>query len=150
MSSGFSPGMVLRRLSRRRTCALPTRALLVVAALALALDTVLAGATSAACFGRGWCWPPTSDLTAAMVGVLVHPATPAIGWPASLSPRFPTATTYWCVFFVLATATVVLAAAAFAARSRTWPLTKRCRAGTGEIRASGGRLAVLLRAVRPP
>jgi type IV secretory pathway TraG/TraD family ATPase VirD4 len=110
----------------------------------IALDVVLAGAISATCSGRGWCWPPTADLTGVVVGTVVHPAAPAAAWPARLSSRLPAATAYWAAFFVLAATT----AGAAAVISNFWrwiwrPVRKRGLAASGQGRARYSHLAVL-------
>ena len=104
MTPGFAtitPDWVVVRAEGFMTSAAASRSSRLL--LVIAFDFVLAGATSAAVFGHGWCWPPSADLTAVIVGALVHPATPAAGWPTSLASRLPTAAAYWCAFFVLAT-----------------------------------------------
>ena len=69
---------------------------------ALCADLVVAGALSAAVFGKGWAWPSPSHFAAVLVGALAHPAHPRQGWPAWLAWRVPGAGAFWAVFAVVA------------------------------------------------
>ena len=136
MTPGFATNAGLGSRSRRRTYYKRGRFLFVAVWLIIAFDLVLAGATSAVVFGHGWCWPPTADLTAVIVGALVHPATPTAGWPTSLASRLPTAAAYWCAFFVLVTTTSAMAVIAGNFRPQRWRLArKRRRTSSGQALA---------------
>ncbi|KOV81812.1 hypothetical protein ADL03_26910 [Nocardia sp. NRRL S-836] len=81
----------------------PMLAAIIVLLLGAAL---LAAAASGWLSGHGWAWPPLRALPVAVVGWVMHPADPAVGWPADPRPG-PPVLVYLLMLLVIAAETAV-------------------------------------------
>ena len=87
----------------------------VTAIIVLGATTLLGGALSGLLFGRGWAWPPTGQLVAAVLGLAMHPTEPASAYASTTAAALPPAGAFWWTTAALTALEVVASGFAAAA-----------------------------------